>query len=135
MKKKSILIVNDFPDFLDILDNFLSEEFTVYRAKNGIEALNIIKKNRLALIISDNIMPEMSGEILLEKVLANIKTRMIPYIFLTSHSSIDSREEALIKGADDFIAIPYDWKFLYNRIKLLIERYEFLMKKNLIVTK
>ncbi len=114
--KFSILIADDEKNIRAGLKQALeSEGYNIYLAANGAEALSIIQKNKIDLVITDLKMPEMSGEELLKKINNNYKT--IPVIILTGHGTIENAVQTMRDGAYDFITKPLNLDHLFLIIK------------------
>lgn len=104
---KKVLVVDDQPDIHLLIDDILTPQYTVLRAMNGIEALDIIADQNPALIICDIIMPEMDGITLLKELKKMPETSHIPVVLLSSKASIESQIEGLEIGANMFIGKPF----------------------------
>jgi len=125
MKKKDIkiLLVDDEPDILEILNyNLSAEGYDVYTAKNGLEGVAKAKKKNPHLIILDVMMPEMDGieacEILRET--KGLENTIIT--FLTARNEDYSQVAGFDAGADDYIAKPIKPKVLVSKVKSLLRR-------------
>ena len=90
--------------------------YSVTVANNGRQAFELIGKNSPTLVITDIVMPEMSGYELCQKIKAEEKTKDIPVILLTSLSSTEDVLEGLACGADNFISKPYSEQYLLTNI-------------------
>jgi YesN/AraC family two-component response regulator len=105
----------------------------VYEAENGLEALEMIRKNKPDLIISDIMMPLMDGLELCNRVKELPATCQIPFILLSAKDSIEHKTEGYEVGADAYIAKPFQTAHLLVRIRKLLEyrkRMEELFKSN-----
>lgn len=125
----TILVVDDHMSITSLLENLLSDKYNVHKAANGRQALEILDAERIDLIISDVLMPEMDGLTLCRSVKENIQTSHIPVILLTAKSEIESRIEGLEVGADSYIPKPFHPEHLSIRIEKLIERMDLIRKK------
>jgi len=106
----SVLIVEDEEDWLILLRHELDKMngfINTRSARNGVEALEIIKNHPPDVIISDIMMPVMTGLELLESVRRNFSTRNTPFIIITSSDERELRETALRMGANDFLIKPF----------------------------
>ena len=113
----NILIVDDSPTQLEHLKYILEQHsYNVTAANSGRQALELIGKNIPTLVITDIVMPEMSGYELCQKIKAEEKTKNIPVILLTSLSSTEDVLEGLACGADNFISKPYSEQYLLTNI-------------------
>jgi CheY-like chemotaxis protein len=80
-----LLVVEDIPDILRLLDATLKfKGYRVVTARNGQEALEVIQRERPAIIITDILMPKMDGFSLVHRLRINPETRDIPVVFLTA---------------------------------------------------
>ncbi len=116
-----ILIVEDEPTQAMKLQFILQQSgYTVSAAVNGRTALELLRKERPALIISDIMMPEMDGYELCRAIRADASLRQCHIVLLTSHSDPTDVVRGLASGADTFIAKPYDAKSLIARVQQII---------------
>jgi two-component system, OmpR family, response regulator len=118
---KNILIVDDDINILRLLTIHLSDEgYNVFQAKNGVEALDILKKEACDLAVVDVMMPFMDGYALTKEIR---KQYDIPVILLTAKSQIEDKELGFQAGTDDYLVKPFEPKELSFRIKALLRRY------------
>ena len=119
-----ILLVDDEPDILEFMEyNLKKEDYEVYKANNGKEAIAQAKKTNPDLIVLDIMMPEMDG-IETCKVLRDMpefKNTLIA--FLTARNEDYSQIAGFDVGADDYITKPIKPKVLTSRIQALFRRY------------
>ena len=127
-KRKVVLIVEDEKDVQEFLNELLNEKYNVLIANNGVEAIEIIKKEVPDVIISDVMMPEMDGIELCERIRGNIDTCHIPLIMLTAKNSILHRIEGLESGANAYIPKPFHPDHLQVRVQKLLEEKELILK-------
>ncbi|NEO52302.1 MAG: response regulator [Okeania sp. SIO3B5] len=123
-----ILIVDDDLVNLEVLDNHLSNNnYSVNRADNGREALQILEKGYQAdLILLDIMMPGMTGFEVCQKIREKLSPNELPIIFLTAKNQISDLVKGYNVGANDFITKPFSKGELLARIKTHIS----LKKKN-----
>lgn len=131
-----ILIVDDVPSNLFTLRVLLEEHFDaeILEGNSGFEALEILMKNTVDLIILDIQMPEMDGFQTAKLIRSRRKTKNIPIVFLTAaYKSEDFRQKGLSLGATDYLTKPIDDYQLTTRIKsyLSIIRLERDHKRDL----
>jgi len=109
-KKGKILVVEDIPNILDLLEFTLKfKGYEVETAQNGEEALEKILKERPALVITDILMPKMDGFALVQNLRTNPETMGIPVIFLSAtYITPEDKAFALSLGASIFIEKPID---------------------------
>src|ERR1035438_3916505 len=119
----SILLVDDEPDILEFMKyNLKKENYRVYTAGNGKDAIQTAKKHLPDLILLDIMMPEMDG-IETCKLIREIPSLKDTYIvFLTARSEDYSQLAGFDAGADDYVSKPIKPKLLLSRIKALLRR-------------
>lgn len=123
MNNCRILIVEDDNDVREYLITELQHYFQVESAFNGDEAWKMVKQNRPDLIISDVVMPIMSGYKLTQLVKENDETYDIPVILLTALTDDTKEAKGFEMGADDYIQKPFSVKVLISRCtQLLLQR-------------
>lgn len=107
-KKPLVVVVEDHVDLnAFIAESLVEEEFRCLQAYNGKESLDIIEQNIPDLIITDLMMPEMSGEELVKHVRSSDKLGHIPIIVLTAKNQVDNRVELYHYGADNYLPKPF----------------------------
>ena len=119
-----ILLVDDEPDILEFMEyNLKKENYVVFKAGNGKEAIVVAKKEKPDLILLDIMMPEMDGietcRVLRE--MSEFKNTMIA--FLTARNEDYSQIAGFDVGADDYITKPIKPRVLISRINALFKRY------------
>lgn len=125
----SILVVEDNEDLLDILTSLLSPIYKTSIAMNGKEGLQKAEDEQPDLILSDVMMPEMTGTEMCMRIKQNFDLCHIPVILLTALTSEDSKIEGLQCGADDYIEKPFSSKILLGRIDNILQNRKLLRKK------
>lgn len=118
--KPLLLLVDDDPQILDLLSDLLASMYNLCFAANGKEAMAIIEKHPVDLIISDVMMPVMDGVELCQSIRANFDTSHLPLILLTAKEEIDDRIAGLQAGADSYISKPFHPDHLKVRIDRLL---------------
>ncbi len=105
-----ILTVDDEPGLLILLDAILANEgYDIVQADDPLEALDLLKENpKPDLIISDVMMPEMTGFEFCKKVRQQKDIMLIPFIFLTGEKAASDLEEGQAVGADAYLTKPFD---------------------------
>lgn len=116
----TILLVEDNTEILDYISRKLKEAYRVYTAVNGREAFEIAGRVLPDMIISDVMMPVMSGVELCTKIKETMALSHIPVILLTAKSMALHIEEGFEAGADDYIVKPFSLSLLKVRIKNLL---------------
>ena len=121
--KNTILLVEDNEDLQVFLTKLLSPKYYMIKANNGIEALHVLQKKAVQLILTDVMMPKMDGFSLIEKLRAEEQWKGIPVIVLTALGNDEHRLKALHFGVDDYLTKPFTPQELYARVENLIARY------------
>lgn len=131
IEKAKVLIVDDIPENLSVLENILDElDIEIVVAQSGNEALKATLYNDFSLILLDIIMPGMSGIEVAEMLKQDEATSDIPIIFITAMDKDESFElKAYGKGAVDVIFKPIHKVILLSKVKALMDLYS--MKKNI----
>jgi CheY-like chemotaxis protein len=109
MAAPKILVVDDQPINVQLLKRKLEREgIKVLAAYNGLEALDLVKRDRPDLILLDVMMPDMDGIEVCQRLQADEDTKSIPVIFITARTSKEGKIEGLSVGAVDYITKPID---------------------------
>ncbi|MBR1503039.1 MAG: response regulator [Prevotella sp.] len=125
-----LLIVEDNVELLMLMRQLLRPHYHVYIAQNGQEALNIIQQKALDLIVSDVMMPEMSGYELTKRIKENPKFHHLPIILLTARTQEEDEQKALLVGADEYLTKPFHLTDLKLRIDNIIENRNRVKAEN-----
>ena len=120
-KNDMILVVDDNLDMRQYLRHLLAPYCTVFEAANGLEAMELALKHRFDLVISDYMMPKLSGLDFLAEFRKNEKTRITPFIMISAVSGDETKVEALIGGAEDYLSKPFKPKELIARAHLHLQ--------------
>ena len=116
----TILVCDDEKDIVKAIEIYLKmEKYTVLKAYNGQEALDILKTAEVDLLIADIMMPIMDGIELTEKAR---KITNIPIIILSAKGELTDKVHGLNVGADDYITKPFDAVELLARVKSCLRR-------------
>lgn len=123
--QKTILVVDDEQDLLDLIEyNLKKEGFDVLKAEDGLEGIEVARKHRPDLVLLDIMMPKMDGLEVVERMRDDKKLKRIPIIFLTARGDEKTEVEGLDKGGDDYITKPISTTKLISRIKAVLRRFE-----------
>ena len=126
--KYNILICDDERDIVSALKLYLDDEnYKLFEAYNGKEALEIVDNNEIHLLLLDIMMPKMNG---LETLATLRKDKNIPVILLTAKSEDTDKVLGLNIGADDYVTKPFNLIELLARVKSQIRRYTKLGAQN-----
>jgi len=118
--KPAILLVDDNEEILDFLSEELGEKYTINKAFNGKEALDVLQQEAIHLVISDVMMEIMDGFELCRKIKTDFEHSHIPVILLTAKNTLQSKIEGLEIGADAYIEKPFSPEHLQVQIANLI---------------
>jgi len=125
------LIVDDDPDILDVLEITLSEEnYEILKARDGEEALKIIRSKPLDLVLVDYNMPRMNGRQVCTEVKKDVLLGLLPIIMVTGKGDIEDKVGGIEAGADDYIVKPFEPKELLARIRMILRRTEKNLEAN-----
>lgn len=118
----NVLVVDDEKEIRDAIDIYLrGEGIKVVKAKDGIEALEILENEKIHLIILDIMMPRLDG---IQTCLKIRESKNLPIIMLSAKSEDSDKILGLNVGADDYIAKPFNNLELIARVKSQLRRYE-----------
>jgi len=115
--KPKILIVDDEPVNVELLEGYLSKDYDILKAYNGNEALLIVGSTPPDLIILDIMMPGMNGYEVCRRIKGDDKTISIPIVIVTALNEREAKIKAIEAGADDFLNKPIDIYELNARVK------------------
>lgn len=125
-----ILIIEDEPDVLDNLVELMElNGYSVLTANNGLDGIELANQHLPDLIISDLMMPGLTGFDVLESLKKNPQTYFIPFIFLTAQASENTNRQGLMLGADAYITKPYKNECIVTVVKSKIEKMANLKLK------
>lgn len=120
--KKRILLVDDKGEFRRLVKIFLSKNYEVETAENGLQALALLQNGYLPdVIVSDLIMPEVDGKVLVEQLKASGMFQHIPIIILSSVDKSTEKIELIKLGAGDYLSKPFNPMELEVRIERLLK--------------
>ncbi|KNF07185.1 regulatory protein VanR [Gottschalkia purinilytica] len=120
--QEKILIVDDDEKIRNLISIYLENEgYQTIKAEDAIKAINILKKERVDLIILDIMMPEMDG---IEACIKIREEKHTPIIMISAKSEDIDKIHGLTSGADDYITKPFNPMELIARVKSQIRRYK-----------
>lgn len=119
-KKETILIVEDNKDMRSYIRMLLTGNYHLLEAENGEEALGIVQKHTVDLIVSDLMMPVMDGMELSRHIKENLATSHIPFLMLTAVRSEFQEKRSFEIGVDEYLCKPFDEEFLRLRIQNIL---------------
>lgn len=116
-----ILVVDDHPDNVEILDARLSSRgYVVETARDGVEALDKVQANPPHLILCDVMMPQMDGYEVSRRIKNDEALPYIPIILVTARDSTQDKVEGLEAGADDYLTKPINFPELEARVRSML---------------
>ena len=115
-----VLIVEDNPDMRQLLHFLVGREFRTRVARNGREALERVAEGLPDLVLTDVMMPEMSGTELCDALKSNPETAALPVVLVTSKAESEMKVEGLELGADDYVTKPFHPRELMARVRSLV---------------
>lgn len=121
-KKKNLLFVEDNDDLRELLAEMLREYYNVKEVANGLEALKLIEKENVDLVLTDIMMPGMNGIELSRKIKENIDSSHIPVVILTAKTGEENQIEGLYSGADIYLKKPVNKQILLLSISNLFKQ-------------
>ena len=120
MEYRNILVVEDEKNISDVIKAYLiKDDFNVFLAYDGEEAMDQFNNNDIHLIILDLMIPKISGEEVCKRIRAISE---VPIIMLTAKTDEENRIEGLSIGADDYVLKPFSPRELISRVKALLRR-------------
>jgi len=128
-QRQTILLVEDNEDFRFYLKDNLKAQYHVVEAVNGKEGWEKAQSLGPDLIVSDLMMPLMTGMELAQKLKSDPRTAHIPIILLTAVGSQEVQVEGYRKGINDYITKPFTFEILASRIKNLLDQQRLLKKR------
>ncbi|MBB3131420.1 DNA-binding response OmpR family regulator [Paenibacillus rhizosphaerae] len=124
MSREAILLVDDEKEIIELIEIYLKNEgYTLYKASNGLEALEALRSHPIDLIILDVMMPQMDGIQACMKIREKNNT---PIIMLSAKSQDIDKISGLSIGADDYVTKPFNPLELVARVKSQLRRYKLL---------
>jgi len=123
--KPKILIVDDEPINVELLEGYLSKDNDILKAFNGYEALKIVGTTPPDLILLDIMMPGINGLDVCKIIKNNEKTMSIPIVIVTALNEGEVRIKALEAGADEFLNKPIDSIELIIRVRSLLRTKQY----------
>lgn len=124
-----MLIVEDNDSIREMLVNIFKPFYQVLTATDGEEGLALVHSEMPSIVVSDIVMPKMSGTELCKQIKTDFKTCHIPVVLLTARTGIEQNIEGLRIGADDYITKPFNTNLLISRCNNLVNSRILLQEK------
>lgn len=126
----NILVVEDDKNLRRLIQAVLKQNgYSVYAAKDGIEALELLDQNYIDLMICDIMMPEMDGYALTDTLRRSGFT--LPVLMITARETLDDKKKGFFVGTDDYMVKPVDMDELVLRVQALLRRSRIQNEKRL----
>jgi DNA-binding response OmpR family regulator/anti-sigma regulatory factor (Ser/Thr protein kinase) len=125
----SLLIVEDNMEMMVFLYDTLAGDYNVLTARNGAEALEVMKTNVISILVCDWMMPVMDGIELCKAIRGNLYISHIPFVMLTAKTDTRAKIEGMEAGVDIFIEKPFSVKYLCACIKNLLDMRKAMIEK------
>ncbi|WP_438318926.1 response regulator transcription factor [Sporosarcina sp. FA9] len=117
-----ILVVDDDSNILELVSIQLGQAgYTVQKAANGFQAMELLEEELPDLAVVDVMMPGMDGYTLTRKIRAYAD---IPVLLLTAKGELEDKEKGFLAGSDDYVVKPFEPKELLYRINAILRRYD-----------
>jgi signal transduction histidine kinase len=120
-ERARVLVVDDNADMRAYLARLIGSRYDVELAADGVEALECVRVNRPALVLSDVMMPRLDGFGLVKALRADPSIASIPIILLSARAGEESTVEGLAGGADDYLVKPFSARELLARVRAHLE--------------
>jgi len=125
----TLLVVEDNKDLCNLLKLQLEDRYFVLMANNGIEGLKKVNHHHPDIVVTDQMMPEMSGTEMLKRIRDDFKISHIPVIILTAKGDEESKIKAINLGANAYITKPFNKDYLVARIEQLLSDRKVFREK------
>lgn len=129
IENAKMLIVEDNESIKQMLAGIFETFYQVSTASDGEEALEMVQKDMPSIILSDVVMPRMSGTELCKRIKTDFNTCHIPVVLLTARTAVEHNIEGLKTGADDYITKPFNINLLISRCNNLVNSRRLLQEK------
>lgn len=124
MKQQTIMIVDDAPDNLLLLEMVLEDEFNVVQATSGKECLDLIEKSVPDILLLDVNMPGMTGYEVCIQLRKNTLTQLLPVIFVSAMINSEEKLAGFEAGGNEYINKPVDEQLLMEKIRFHLEHVQ-----------
>ena len=124
VKRRRLLIIEDNFELRDYLTAFLSADYKVYTATNGVEGLERCKEKHPELVVSDVMMAKMDGMEFCKILKSTPEISHIPVILMTALATVENKLEGYKVGADDYITKPFEPELLKMRVGNILDHLD-----------
>jgi signal transduction histidine kinase len=123
-RSHTVLVVEDTPDVIRMIRLSLHHDFRVMAAINGVQGLELARKHRPSIIVTDLMMPMMDGLELTQQLRKDPQLSHIPIVMLTARNEVESRISGLQAGVDAYLGKPFSTKELVSTVRSLVRQQE-----------
>lgn len=124
-RKRRVLVVDDEKDLVELIGfNLRRNGYDVLTADNGIDALDVARREVPDLIVLDLMLPGVDGTEVARRLKADAKTARVPIVMLTAKGEETDIVVGLTLGADDYVSKPFSMKVLLARLQTVLRRAE-----------
>jgi CheY-like chemotaxis protein len=125
MNRKKVLIVDDEPNVRQLVSKILSRDYTVIEARDGEEALNVVRSQKPGIVIMDMMMPKMDGLTACYAIKKDPATKGIPVVMLTAiDQELNKKLSTTVMGANKYMTKPFSAQELLETIRQLLPNHE-----------
>ena len=123
--ERAILVVEDDATLRETLVyNLRAEGYTVVTASDGVEAIDVARRQPVGLLLLDLMLPRMDGLEVCRRLRARPETAQVPILMLTARNEETDKVVGLEMGADDYVTKPFSWNELRARVRAALRRGE-----------
>lgn len=122
MSDPKILIVEDNPVNLELVQQLLEDDYALLVARDGAEGLSMALSERPDLILLDLSLPKMSGWEVCQALREQLGGQVMPVVALTAHAIKGDREKAMETGFDAYLTKPIDEDLLFETVRSFLQR-------------
>lgn len=126
LKEQSVLLIEDNPDLLNYLSHKFADQYEVFTANTGTSGITSAYEQVPDLIISDVVLPGMTGTELTNKLKSDVRTSHIPIILLTAKGSVEQQIQGMESMADTYIVKPFNFDYLLASANNLLKNRNLL---------
>ncbi len=118
--RKRLLLVDDDPISIEILKEMLKEQYDIQVANTGQEALNLLPRYKLMLIVTDVVMPGLTGYGVCEKIRSDKRWKDTKVILVSARGLPNDQKRGYEVGADEYISKPFDYDLISQKVGQLL---------------
>ena len=125
VNRKKVLIVDDEPGVRQLVSKILSRDYTVIEARDGEEAINMVRSQKPGIVIMDMMMPKMDGLTACYAIKKDPATKSIPVVMLTAiDQELNKKLSTTVMGANKYMTKPFSAQELLETIRQLLPNHE-----------